>query len=183
MEKTEKHDERPVTVADREVLVSRIAEEGKDAAFILKAAPSGTLLEEFFSEDERSFFPMSSSILQSGLMQKAVNKATPASDAGLVLLLRQAVAEWARAAKGYERQLRSLDPAAIRVGQRRVNAPGHADWGHVTCESCGDTFALGYNRLFGDRAAEAKCVAMFEGIVAEEHKQGRLHQDAYELAV
>jgi hypothetical protein len=51
---------------------------------------------------------MSSSILHSGLMQKAVNKVAPVADAGLVLLLRQALAEWARVVKGYERQLHGL---------------------------------------------------------------------------
>lgn len=149
----EKHDERRVAVADREVLVSRLVEGGNDAGYMLKTVPSGTLQEEFFSEDGRSFFPMSSSILHSGLLQKTVNKVAPISDAVLVLLLRQAMAEWAKDAKGYARELYSLDPVAIRVEQRRVNAPGHADWGRVTCESCGDTFALGYNRVFGDRAA------------------------------
>jgi hypothetical protein len=51
----------------------------------------------------------------------------------------------------------------------------------VTCRACGDTFALGYNRVFGDKAAETKCVAMFEGILADEHVQGHSHRDAYEL--
>jgi hypothetical protein len=179
----EKHDERRVMVADREVFVSRLVVGGKDAGYMLKTVPSGTLQKEFFCEDGRNFFPMTSSILHSGLMQKTVNKVAPISDAVLVLLLRQALAEWAKDAKGYEKQLHSLGPVAIRLEQRRVNAPGHADWGHVTCESCGDTFALGYNRVFGDRAAEQKCVAMFERILADEHRRGHLHRDAYQLGV
>jgi len=173
----ERHDERRVMVADREVFVSRLVDVGKDAGYMVKTAPSGTLLEEFFTEDERCFYPMSSSILHSGLMHKTINEVAPITDAGLVLLLRQALAEWVRVVKGYERQLHSLDPVAIRLEQRRVNAPEHDGWGHVTCEACGDTFALGYNRIFGDRMAEAKCVALFEGILAEEHKQGRSHRD------
>ena len=44
-------------------------------------------------------------------------------------------------------------------------------------------FALGYNRIFGDRSAEAKCLAMFEGILAEDHRRDQLHQDAYELGI
>jgi hypothetical protein len=40
-----------------------------------------------------------------------------------------------------------------------------------------------YNRTFGDRAAEEKYLARFEGILADEHKQGQSHQDAYELSI
>lgn len=177
----EKRDERRVAVADREVIVARVVEGKSDVGYMVKTVPSGTLVDEFFSEDGRSFFPMSSRILLSGPMLKVVNNAAPVPDGTLVLLLRQALAEWAREVRGYERHLHSLGPVAIRLEQRSVNAPGHADWGHVACQSCGDTFALGYNRIFGDKTAETKCVAMFEGILAEEHKQGRLHQDAYEL--
>jgi hypothetical protein len=150
---------------------------------MLKTVPGGALQEEFFTEDGRTFFPMTSSILHSGLTHKTIDNVAPIADAALVLVLRQALAEWARVVKGYERQLLSLDPVAIRTGQRMVNAPDHADWGHVTCQGCGDTFALGYNRVFGDKAAEGRCVGMFEGILAEQHRQGRLHQDAYELCV
>lgn len=63
---------------------------------------------EFFSEDGRSFFPMNSSILLSGQMHETVNKVAPIADAGLVLVLRQAAAEWARVVKGCETQLLSL---------------------------------------------------------------------------
>ena len=62
----EKHDERRVTVADREVFVSRLVEKGKDAGYMLKTVPSGTLQEDFFSGDGRSFVPISSSILSKG---------------------------------------------------------------------------------------------------------------------
>jgi len=179
----EKHDERRVTVADREVLVSRLVEKGKDAGYTLKMVPSGTLQEEFFSGDGRSFFPMGSSILYSGQLKKSIQLATPISDAALVVLLRQALAEWSKGARGYEKHLYSLDPVAIRLQQHRVNAPSHADWHHVTCHSCGDKFALGYNRTYGDKAEEAKYLARFEGILADEHKQGQSHEDAYELSI
>jgi len=65
--------------------------------------------------------------------------------------------------------LHSLDPVAIRLEQRTVKALGRADRGHVTCQSC------------GDRAAEAKYLAMFERILADEHKQGQSRQDTYKL--
>jgi hypothetical protein len=103
-------------------------------------------------ENEEGFFLMTSSILQSGLMHKTIDKLAPIADVALVLLLRQALAEWARVVKGYERQLHSLDPVAIRLGQRRVNAPEHAHWGHVTCEACGDIFALVPLRWAGSEA-------------------------------
>jgi hypothetical protein len=179
----EKHDERRVTVADCEVSVSRFVEGGKDAGFMLKTVPSGTLQEDFFSEDGRSFFRMSSSILHSGELEKYILLATPIPGAALVLLLRQALTEWAKGSDGYARQIYSPDPVAIRLHQERVNAPGHADWGHVNCQSCGDTFALGYNRIFGNKAAEAKYLARFEDVLADEHQRDQLHQDAYELGI
>lgn len=170
-------------VAEREVSVSRLVEGGKDAGYMLKTVPSGTLQEDFFSADGRSFFLMSSSILHSGELEKSFLLATPITGAALVLLLRQALSEWAKGAEGYATQLYSPDPVAIRLHQERVTAPGHADWGHVTCQSCGDTFALGYNRIFGNKAAEAKYLARFEDILGDEHKRGESHQDAYELGV
>src|ERR1017187_5234837 len=177
----EKHDERRVTVADREVLVSRLVEKGKDAGYMLKTVPSGTLQEDFFSGDGRSFVPISSTILHSGQLKKSILLATPISDAALIVLLRQALAEWSKGGRGYETHLYSLDPVAIRIQQHRVNAPSHSDWQHVTCHSCGDKFALGYNRTYGDKAEEAKYLARFEGILADEHKQNQSHRDAYEL--
>jgi hypothetical protein len=129
----------------------------------------------------KSFFPMSSGILYSGQLKKSILLATPISDTALIVLLRQALAEWSKGARGYEKHLYSLDPVAIRLQQHRVNAPSHADWQHVTCHSCGDKFALGYNRTYGDKAEEAKYLARFEGILADEHKQSQSHRDAYEL--
>jgi hypothetical protein len=110
---------------------------------MLKTVPSGTLQEDFFSEEGRSFFLMSSSILHGGELENSFLLATPIPGAALVLLLRHALSEWAKGAEGYATQLYSPDPVT-RLHQERVNAPGHADWGHVTCQSCEDTFALGY---------------------------------------
>ena len=99
----EKHDERRVTVADREVFVSRLVEKGKDAGYMLKTVPSGTLQEDFLSGDGRSFVPISSTILHSGQLKKSILLATPISDAALIVLLRQALAEWSKGGRGYLR--------------------------------------------------------------------------------
>ena len=67
---------------------------------MLKTAPSSTLVEEFFTDDGRYFFPTSSSILHSELRQKIINEVAPIAGARLVLLLRQALAEWAKKGHG-----------------------------------------------------------------------------------
>jgi hypothetical protein len=112
MKKTEKRDERSVSVADHEVLVSRLVEDGQDAGYMLKTVPSGTLRKEFFSSDGDTFFPLTSGILPSGHLHKIVDSAEAISDAGLLSLLRQALAEWKRAMKGQDTDLQNLSHGA-----------------------------------------------------------------------
>ncbi len=52
----------------------------------------------------------------------------------------------------------------------------------MACLSWRDTFASGRNRFFVDKSAEVKLPAIFERILADEHRQGQPHQDAWELA-
>jgi hypothetical protein len=174
-----KHDERQILLAGHTAWVSRLVKDGHDQGFMIKIV-EGSRVKEYFSENGETFLPMTSSILDSGMLQKNIFT-EPESSEARVLLLRQVLSEWMKDSKDYETQIYSFDPVAIRLRQRHVNAPGHAHWGCVTCEMCDATFAIGYNRIFGDKAAEVRTVQKLREKLSDDHLRQAMHLDAYEL--
>jgi hypothetical protein len=84
-------------------------------------------------------------------------------------------------AAGYMRQLRSLCPVAIKVNQNEIHAPDHDDWGVVTCDSCGEQFHIGPNRIFRARTTAEHAAEQLKDLLAEDHRVGRSHQNGYDL--
>ena len=83
--------------------------------------------------------------------------------------------------EGYHVQIQSLDVIAVRKGQHEVNAPQHATWGTVKCDSCPDEFLIGPPRMYGGSEKEDEYVQRLEKILAGEHRSGQRHQNSYEL--
>jgi hypothetical protein len=76
-------------------------------------------------------------------------------------------------------QFHSLNPVAIRAGQKEVNAPEHETWGIVTCDQCGEKFHIGPHRIYPEQADEY--VKRFEEMLADEHRRGNAHKNSYDL--
>jgi hypothetical protein len=81
----------------------------------------------------------------------------------------------------YKNHLDSLNPVAIKLGQTEIHAPQHDTWGILTCDICGEKFALGPNRIYGSRANEATCVKELESLLIRDHKRNQSHQNSYDL--
>src|ERR1039458_4496748 len=47
----------------------------------------------------------------------------------------------------YKNQIQSLHVVAVKKGQHEVNAPEHANWGTLKCDSCPDEFFFGPPRM------------------------------------
>src|SRR6516164_3114039 len=82
---------------------------------------------------------------------------------------------------GYRRKLRPLCPLAIKQKQHEVHAPGHDTRVEVTCDTCGDKFYVGFNRIYGARTTPEASAKKLEALLAEDHRAGRPHVNAYEL--
>ncbi len=81
----------------------------------------------------------------------------------------------------YEEKLESLNPVAVRLGQLTIHAPDHDTWCVVACETCGAKFAIGPSRIYGSRRTQEDCVKQVEAFLAQEHKDGHVHLNAYDL--
>jgi hypothetical protein len=81
----------------------------------------------------------------------------------------------------YKKALTTLNPVAVKAGQTEVHAPGHKDWGILTCDECGDKFCIGPSLIYGSRQSEEKCVESLSNKLAEDHKNNRPHQKSYEF--
>jgi cysteinyl-tRNA synthetase len=81
----------------------------------------------------------------------------------------------------YMSKLTPLNPVAIRLNQKEVHAPDHETWGIVTCEDCGEKFALGPNRIYGSTTTEQECVNELVGLLKQDHLHNRPHPNSYEL--
>ena len=81
----------------------------------------------------------------------------------------------------YKSKMDSLSPVAVKLGQHEVHAPGHDHWGVVTCDKCGETFAIGPNRIYGAQLDERACAQQFERLLAQDHRRDEVHADAYEI--
>ncbi len=73
-----------------------------------------------------------------------------------------------------------LCPVAIRFNQHEVHAPGHRNWGTVTCD-CGEKFHIGPNLIFGSPLTDVQAAKQFLETLASDHAAGRKHQDSYEI--
>ena len=82
---------------------------------------------------------------------------------------------------GYRRKLRPLCPLAIKQNQHEVHAPAHDTRVEVTCDACGDKFYVGFNRIYGARTTPEASAKKLEALLAEDHRAGRPHVNAYEL--
>ena len=83
--------------------------------------------------------------------------------------------------KVYEKKLQPLWPVAVKALQTEVHAPDHDIWGIVTCDSCGEQFHLGPNRMFGAKITAEECSKQLQTLLTADHESGRLHANAYEL--
>jgi hypothetical protein len=81
----------------------------------------------------------------------------------------------------YKNRLESLNPVAIKLGQSDICAPQHDTWGVLTCDTCGDKFVLGPNRIYGSRTDEQMCVQELESMLTRDHKLKLPHQNSYDL--
>ena len=83
--------------------------------------------------------------------------------------------------KAYKSELNTMSPVAIKLAQKDTHAPEHDTWGVVTCDACGDRFAVGPHRMYGSQTTEQQFVEQLETILASEHRAGRKHLPSYEL--
>ncbi len=81
----------------------------------------------------------------------------------------------------YKNRLESLNPVAVKLGQTEVHAPEHDTWGVLTCNTCGEKFALGPNRIYASGANEATCVKELESLLVRDHKVNESHHNSYDL--
>jgi transcriptional regulator of met regulon len=82
---------------------------------------------------------------------------------------------------GYKTQIHTLHIVAVRKGQTEVNAPEHATWGTVKCNSYFHEFLIGPPALYGVFGAENAYVKKLEAILTREHKRRQQHQNNYDL--
>ena len=81
----------------------------------------------------------------------------------------------------YKHRLDSLNPVAVKLGQIEIHAPQHDTWGILTCDACGEKFALGPNRIYGSRTGEDACVKELDSILARDHAANQGHKNSYDL--
>jgi len=82
----------------------------------------------------------------------------------------------------YKSKLRPLCPVAIKVEQNEIHAPDHDTFGIVSCDSCGDEFHIGPHRFHGSRTTPQETAKQLQTLLAEDHRTGRPHSNAYELS-
>jgi hypothetical protein len=83
--------------------------------------------------------------------------------------------------KPYKNQIQSLHVVAVRKGQHEVNAPEHANWGSLKCDSCTDEFCYGPPRMFGVFEEQNQYLQRLRELLVGEHKRQQQHQDNYDL--
>jgi len=79
----------------------------------------------------------------------------------------------------YKQKITTVHPIAIKWNQREVHAPDHEDWGTVACDTCGEKFALGYNRLYGPGGqTSVQCAETLGRILEADHASARPHANS-----
>ena len=83
----------------------------------------------------------------------------------------------------YKTKIVPLCPVAVKIHppQHEVHAPGHLDWGVVTCDKCEARFAIGPNMIFGSRLTGEQAAKQLAEILAKDHDAQRSHENSYEL--
>ncbi len=83
----------------------------------------------------------------------------------------------------YTEKISPLCPVAIKVGQSVVHAPEHSEWGVAVCDfnGCGERFKIGLHRFYGTKITTKSCVKQLEQLLADDHANGRIHANSYEL--
>jgi hypothetical protein len=83
----------------------------------------------------------------------------------------------------YKKKIAPLCPVAVKLGQAEVCAPGHNNWGVVTCDApgCGAKFAIGPDMIYGSRISDVQAAKDLASLLTEDHKRNSPHQNAYEL--
>jgi hypothetical protein len=85
--------------------------------------------------------------------------------------------------QSYKTKIVPLCPVAIKIHppQHEVHAPGHIDWGTVTCDKCEDRFTIGPNMIFGSRLTGEQAAQQLIEVLEEDHKANRKHQNSHEI--
>jgi hypothetical protein len=81
----------------------------------------------------------------------------------------------------YSKGIETTCIVAVRLNQTNVHAPSHTMRGIVTCDICGEKFAIGPSRMRGPRISAEECARRLEVLLNEDHKQDRPHADWYEI--
>lgn len=81
----------------------------------------------------------------------------------------------------YKSRVQPLCPVAVKVEQNEVHAPDHSTWGVVICDTCGERFYIGPNRIYRSRSSDVECAKQLEIELAEDHRRNNTHLNSYEL--
>ena len=82
----------------------------------------------------------------------------------------------------YAKKIEPLCPVAVRMPQTKVHAPAHETWGIVTCDSCGEKFFIGRNRIAGSRISAQECAKRLDALLGADHRRDGTHEDSYEIS-
>lgn len=106
---------------------------------------------------------------------------------------------------GYANKVRALhDPAGREENSRWLTLPTlrksslYAPWpsgclrqrctrqrmrrgGFVTCDSCGEKFFIGRNRIAGSRISAQECAKRLDALLGADHRRDGTHEDSYEI--
>ena len=103
---------------------------------------------------------------------------------GPFILTKPGEADVRKAEKSfYKTSIDTFNPVAIKLEQREVHAPDHSNWGVITCNTCFERFAFGPNRIYGVRGNKTVdgYATILKGILTDDHRNNRSHQNAYDL--
>jgi hypothetical protein len=81
----------------------------------------------------------------------------------------------------YSKNIETLCVVAVKLNQTNVHSPSHTTWGVVTCDICGEQFAIGPSRMQGPKISAEECAKRLEALLNEDHKKNRPHADWYEI--
>ena len=168
-DKFAKSDERLLDLGACKAIVFRAVRENITDGYFIKLFGGlvGSYAEEFFTKDGQIFHRVQSARAEDTTLLKSIDRDV-FKDEHRQVLARQALALWVDETKCRPNSLVSFNPVAVKLRQPFVNAPEHETWGTVTCDECDEQFGIGYNRVYGNRIEEARYVAYFEKLLAEE---------------
>jgi hypothetical protein len=71
----------------------------------------------------------------------------------------------------YTKDTETLCVVAVKLNQTNVHANSHTTWGVVTCDICGEQFAIGPSRMQGPRIGAEECAKRLQALLNEDHKK------------